>query len=92
MEEKETKKAAKRIRVRATQDGYYDHVLRRDGDVFTIKSETEFSTRWMERVPMTTPESVTGSNAELARQHDTIMRDRAAMPVLDDDDPLGAGR
>lgn len=33
------KPAAKRIKVQATQMGYYDHIRRRPGDIFTISGE-----------------------------------------------------
>lgn len=36
-----------KILVKATEQGYYDHVLRHQGDVFSIHKD-EFSERWME--------------------------------------------
>ena len=38
------------MKVKALQLGYYDNERRREGDVFEIASETEFSPTWMERV------------------------------------------
>lgn len=37
------------IQVRATKLGYYGHIRRREGALFTITSEKDFSPRWMER-------------------------------------------
>ena len=60
------------IRVRATDLGYYDHTRRRVGDVFTIRNEQEFSTRWMERVSASTPEKITPMTEALKRQQQEI--------------------
>jgi len=60
------------IKVRATQLGYYDHTRRRIGDVFMIHSEQDFSTRWMERVPSSTPEKVTSMTEALKRQQQDL--------------------
>jgi hypothetical protein len=38
------------MKVRATQMGYYDLKRRREGDVFEIKTEKEFSSKWMEKL------------------------------------------
>ena len=38
------------MKVRATQMGYYDLKRRREGDVFEIKTEKEFSKKWMEKL------------------------------------------
>ena len=46
------------LRVQATEMGYYDFARRRVGDVFTIEA-SDFSPRWMERVPDETPVQVT---------------------------------
>lgn len=54
---KEPKAKQTRVKVRATQLGYYDHARRREGDVFVIE-EKDFSKTWMEKVSATTPESV----------------------------------
>jgi hypothetical protein len=64
------------IRVRALKLGYYDDARRREGDVFTIRNEKEFSRLWMERVPFDTPERVTTGNEELRRMHDETIRAR----------------
>ena len=49
------------IKVRVKEDciGYYNHMRRRSGNVFSIMSEKEFSPTWMERVPDNTPEITT---------------------------------
>jgi hypothetical protein len=67
------------MKVRATQTGFYDNLRRRVGDVFTIQSEQEFSSRWMVRVDPSTPEKVTTSQAAL---------DAACDPMR----PIGATR
>lgn len=77
------------IKVRATQLGYYDHVRRREGDVFLIAKERDFSDRWMEYVDARTPESVSTSADELRRKHDEIIRSRRP-GVLTEDNPLDA--
>jgi hypothetical protein len=64
---------ARGIRVRALQPGYYGHSRRRDGDVFTIRSEAEFSKRWMERVDPTTPTSITTPNQVIKQKHDETL-------------------
>jgi hypothetical protein len=38
------------MKVRAKAMGYYDHKRRREDDLFEIKSEKEFSPRWMVKV------------------------------------------
>lgn len=38
------------IRVKATQMGYYDNGLKREGVEFVIRSPREFSERWMENL------------------------------------------
>lgn len=56
----EPKAKTKRVKVRATRLGYYDHGRRREGDVFVI-DDKDFSTTWMERVADSTPEQVSGA-------------------------------
>lgn len=67
------------MKVRATQLGYYNHVRRREGDVFTlvemkdadgnqISAEDQFSQRWMEPVDDDTPERVSTSQEQIKRQ------------------------
>jgi hypothetical protein len=63
------------IKVRATQMGYYDHVRRREGDVFVVES-SQFSKKWMERVDAETPERVTTAKQALKEQHDEILGGR----------------
>lgn len=69
----------KPMKVRAIETGYYDYGRRRPGDVFIINGEQDFSSRWMEKVPMNTPERVTGSQDEINRQHDEILAARAGV-------------
>jgi hypothetical protein len=79
------------IRVRATKLCYYGEKRRRVGDVFTIRSEAEFSSTGMERVPDETPERLTTGQDELeqARQeHLRVQRAHAGTPAPA---PTGAG-
>jgi hypothetical protein len=66
----------KRIKVRATRTGYYDHARRREGDVF-VAFEHEFSPAWMERVAPGTPEKTTTGQQELNAKYDAVREDRA---------------
>lgn len=59
-----------RIKVRATQTGYYDEKRQRTGDVFVIHSEKDFSHTWMEHVGAQTPERITTGQQEIRRKHD----------------------
>lgn len=81
------------FKVRAIKMGYYGNLIRRIDDVFTIQTEREFSTNWMERVDPRTPEVITGSNAALQREHGELVdRSRAGGHMGDDGDaPTGAG-
>ena len=74
----------KRIKVRATRTGYYDHKRFRQGDVFILHDETLFSDSWMERVPVGTPERVTTGQQELQRQKDMAIAERAQAGDVDD--------
>lgn len=38
------------IEVIATEDGFYGTSIKREGAKFTINSEKEFSSRWMDKV------------------------------------------
>jgi hypothetical protein len=53
--------------------GYYDHARRRAGDVFILARSKDYSPRWMELVPTSTPEKVTGAKAALEKIHDEII-------------------
>lgn len=66
---------AELIKVRAIRMGYYDHVRRREGDVFVVDSSA-FSAKWMERVDAHTPERVTTAAQALQQQHDEILGGR----------------
>lgn len=59
------------MRVRATQLGYYGMERRRPGTVFTIKSEKDFSDKWMERVDAkTSAEDVPESDDEQGEEQE----------------------
>lgn len=65
------------IKVRATKVCYYDDKRRRISDVFTIANETEFSSKYMERVDPRTPERITTGAQVLQQQHDEILAGKA---------------
>ena len=44
------------MRVTATQKGYYGHVVREPGDVFTLADEAAFAASWMEAVDEAKPD------------------------------------
>jgi hypothetical protein len=52
-----------RVRVKKGRIGYYELRRRREGSVFTIGSEKEFSKVWMERVPDSIEETAPGFDA-----------------------------
>lgn len=91
-----------KIKVRATRLGYYDHVRRREGDVFTYTvTEREAAVKkgalpdWVEPVDPRTPERITTGVEELRKKHDQIIQERnprAGTPLVHDegDNPLGA--
>ena len=82
-------KKATPIKVRATQTGFYGERRLREGDVFTINGEHEFSKNWMERVDARVPEKVTTGNEHLRKQHDELRAEKAG--ATGSSDPLGAG-
>lgn len=43
------------MKVRATRLGYYNHRRRREGDIFELLDENQFSKVWMERLDGETP-------------------------------------
>jgi hypothetical protein len=61
-------------KVRALKMGYYDHVRRREGDVFILNDPAnEFSSKWMEYVDARTPTKVTTGAEDLRKKHDEIL-------------------
>lgn len=70
-----------RIKVQATQTGYYDDIRRRAGEVFFIHgdgadgtAEDAFSARWMQRVADDTPMTGTkGPNQVIRERHDELL-------------------
>lgn len=78
-------------RVRATAPGFYDNKRLREGDVFTIKSASEFSSKWMVYVDKNTPEKITTGAEELQRKHDEVLNDKLAEKgATGGANPLGA--
>lgn len=79
------------IKVRALELCYYDHVRRREGDVFLIEAAdlTEKVRRYLVEVPPDTPEQVTTAQQALKQAHvDTLTQ--AARPATGTDrDVLG---
>jgi len=83
------------FKVRATQLGYYDHIRRREGDVFVVSGERAFSAKWMERVDSRTPDSLTTGSVALRRAHDELVsgktpRQGTSFADESSDNPLGA--
>lgn len=93
-------RVGQKVKVRATRMGYYDHVRRREGDVFayTLGPKEKALPSWVEPVDPRTPERVTTGVQELRQKHDEILRDRMpaqGTPLAHDepnakDNPLGA--
>lgn len=54
------------MQVRAKELGYYGHMRRRPGTVFNIKSEKEFSIRWMEKIGSQEPAKAPASKKSKA--------------------------
>lgn len=77
-------------KVRATSLGFYGHIRRRVGDVFTCERAQDFSSKWMEPVSVNTPERVTTGRQALQQQHDEILAGKtpAMGTPLVDDEPL----
>jgi hypothetical protein len=80
------------FKVRAKILGFYGNKRRREGDIFPIAGEKDFSKRWMERVAPETPE-VSQNSLEFARKRDEELKkgDGASLKpnaadVLDDDE------
>lgn len=61
------------IKVEAIATGYYDHIRRREGDVFVIANEQAFSARWMVRVDSRTPEKHSTAQSAIQKAHDEIL-------------------
>jgi hypothetical protein len=77
-----------KIKVRATQTGWYGLSRRREGDVFVINKASEFSERWMEVVEGTVPLKHTGPQAAINKAHDEILGGTATRPKAEDDDDV----
>jgi hypothetical protein len=94
---------ASRIKVRATQPGYYGDARRREGDVFFIDGAVyprdhekagqvmAFSDKWMERVDDSVPERTTTSAEALQAEHDRILGGKVAEASAsrDESNPIG---
>jgi hypothetical protein len=87
--------ASARIRVRATQLGYYGEARRRVGDVFEIADARHFSKKWMVRVSEDTPQSRTTSRQALREEHAALVAKATPPkpPTADDEaTPTGAAK
>lgn len=83
-------RAKDRLKVQATQTGYYDDIRRRPGEIFfitgyidgdgrTVPAAESFSPRWMKRVSDKTPVTGTkGPNQVIRERHDELLGARAA--------------
>ncbi len=85
--------ASGRLKVRATQVGYYDLIRRRVGDVFYLHDAQAFSSKWMERVDEATPEKITTGQHVINQQHDELlalkMNSGGPSASANEDSPLG---
>lgn len=73
---KRAEEPAHGFKVKAIELGYYNHLRRREGDVFRLKAAADFSEKWMVKVAETTPEKTSSSQQELDRKHDEILAGR----------------
>ncbi len=80
----------KGIKVVATQTGYHGMKRRREGDVFFINDESEFSHRWMRLAERGARLRETGAQESLDQVHDEILGGKLPKPgaSLDDDDDI----
>jgi hypothetical protein len=74
------------LKVRAKELLYYNHMRRRDGDVFTLLRESDFNGDVMEYVDGRTPDRVTGAQAAL----DQVTLQEAARKRNKSADVIGA--
>ncbi len=75
-------------KVRAIDTGYYDHGIRREGDVFLIAKLEDFSEKWMEYVDAATPERISTAQQEIRRKNIETATSRmpgAIMPGVHDE-------
>lgn len=95
----ETKQTEVGYKVRAIDKGYYDHGIRREGDVFLIADPKDFSEKWMEYVDAATPERISTAQQEIRRKNvetaasrmpGAIMPMAHDEPMADDKNPLKA--
>lgn len=63
------------MKVIATKTGYYDHGRKKEGVVFNIKSEKDFSKAWMEKVDAEVPQDTKSKKSNV--------RDPIALSKLD---------
>jgi hypothetical protein len=77
----------RRLKVMATQTGYFGEKRRREGDVFTLKTVAEFSQRWMVWVDPRTRERITTGAQALRKFHDEAMRAKSPGVLTDDETP-----
>jgi len=82
--------AEDRVKVQATQLGYYEDTRRRPGDVFWIRSPEEFSERWMRVVADDTPEHTTMLAEALRQQHEDIRGMRRGATTEESVDTTGS--
>jgi len=80
-------------KVQAIEVGYYDHVRRRVGDVFSIAKPSDFSEKWMTYVDKRTPDRITTGQEDINRQHDELLSSKMAEKnagATGADNPIGA--
>ena len=76
------------IRVRAIRLGYYDHIRRREGNVFTLHEAKHFSDRWMVKVHSREKETFTTAQQAINLHHDELVSGRMPGQRLNDEDTI----
>jgi hypothetical protein len=80
------------LKVKALHRGYYNNMLRRAGDVFTLARGEDFSARWMVRAWNDAPDAHRTAQRALDAEHDRAgpagQVRRVAQPVEDEPEVL----
>lgn len=69
------------IKVQATQLGYYGHRRRHPGEVFVIKDQKAFSTKWMKLVSNEVPETVPAATFKSSRSEEIRRAEEAEVAL-----------
>lgn len=74
--------ASGRVKVQAVKAGYYGHIRRRPGDVFSIEQPSEFSRIWMQVVDPDEPDRITLGTQAIREDHDQRLTQKAQEAAL----------